>query len=135
MREKSTATQREKILNEWYRSFLKAEIPKLIELWQDKIGVKVSSRGVKNMKTRWGTCNTRAKRIWLNLQLAKKPLSCLEYIIVHELTHLLEKNHNEVFVAYMDKFIPTWRMQKDLLNSHILDYMEGAILPKATNLP
>jgi len=125
VREKSTVEQRETALNKWYRNLLKEEVPKLIETWQETMGVKAESWGIKNMKTRWGTCNTTDKRIWINLQLAKKPLPCLEYVVVHELTHLLEKSHNEVFVTYMDKFMPEWRMRKNELNTYILDYMNG----------
>ena len=125
VREKSTVAQREKALNEWYRNLLKAAVPTLIETWQDKVDVKIESWAVKNMKTRWGSCNIVAKRIWVNLQLVKKPLPCLEYVIVHELTHLLEKSHNEVFVAYMDQFMPEWRMRKNTLNEYILDYVDG----------
>lgn len=72
--------------------------------------------GIKKMRTRWGTCNLRAKRIWLNLELAKKPPECLEYVVVHELVHLLERKHNAVFVAYMDKHLPNWRHLKGELN-------------------
>jgi predicted metal-dependent hydrolase len=68
------------------------------------------------MRTRWGTCNTRAKRIWLNLELAKKPTECLEYIIIHELVHLLERSHNKIFTKYMNEFIPKWKFYKDELN-------------------
>jgi len=77
------------------------------------------------MKTRWETCNVKDKRIWLNLQLAKKHHECLEYVVVHELVHLLEKNHNKIFTGYMDEFLPNWRTTKDELNALILDYMEG----------
>lgn len=69
------------------------------------------------MRTKWGTCNTEAKRIWLNLELAKKPLECIEFIIVHELVHLLERSHNEVFVGYMNQFMPKWRFYREELNS------------------
>lgn len=69
------------------------------------------------MKTKWGACNIEAKRIWLNLELAKKPLICLEYIIVHELVHLLQRNHNDKIIAYMDKLMPKWRLHRDELNS------------------
>ena len=69
------------------------------------------------MKTRWGTCNIEARSIWINLELAKKPLPCLEYVIVHELTHLLERHHNDNFVALMDQYLPHWRQHRDLLNS------------------
>ncbi|MBJ6923154.1 M48 metallopeptidase family protein, partial [Vibrio cholerae] len=83
---------------------------------EDKIGVKAADWGIKKMKTKWGSCNTQAKRIWLNLELAKKPPECLEYILVHELVHLLERNHNERFKGYMDKLLPDWRERRDLLN-------------------
>lgn len=117
VRAKSTAEQREKVLNEWYRAQLKAELPALIKKWENIIGVKANFTGVKNMRTRWGSCNVRDKRVWVNLQLAKKPLPCLEYIVVHELVHLLEKNHSQVFYSYMDYFLPDWRAVKAELNS------------------
>lgn len=113
----STSEQRERCLNEWYRIQLKERIPLLIAKWENMIGVQVQDWGVKNMKTRWGTCNTSAKRIWLNLQLAKKKPECLEYVVVHEMTHLLERNHNQRFYGFMDKFLPEWRSIKDELNS------------------
>lgn len=109
---------------DWYRRNIKKEIPQLLEKWQKIIGVTASDWGVKNMKTRWGTCNIEDKRIWLNLQLVKKPFECLEYVMVHELVHLLEKNHNKIFISYMDEFLPNWRKIKEELNSLILDYME-----------
>jgi predicted metal-dependent hydrolase len=124
VREASTTDQRENILNAWYREHIKREIPPLLEKWQKIIGVAIADWGVKNMKTRWGTCNVKDRRMWLNLQLAKKHPQCLEYVVVHELVHLLEKNHNKAFVAYMDKFLPDWRTTKDELNGLILDYME-----------
>ncbi|WP_238918381.1 SprT family zinc-dependent metalloprotease [Clostridium sp. YIM B02555] len=124
VRQASTTEQRENVLNDWYRKNIKEEIPQLLEKWQKIIGVTVSDWGVKNMKTRWGTCNIEDKRIWLNLQLVKKPFECLEYVMVHELVHLLEKNHNKIFISYMDEFLPNWRKIKEELNSLILDYME-----------
>lgn len=125
VRENSSQLQREKVMNEWYRNELKERIPSLIAKWEPIIGVKINSWGVKNMKTRWGTCNTKDKRIWINLQLAKKPVNCLEYVVVHELVHLLEKNHTQAFVDYMDKFLPDWRLTKDELNNFIMDrYLE-----------
>jgi hypothetical protein len=124
-RETSTQEQREKIMNEWYRGELKAKMPSLIAKWEEIIGVKVNDFGVKNMRTKWGTCNIRAKRVWMNLQLAKKPFACLEYIVVHELVHLLEKNHTPAFIEYMDKFMPGWRVTRDQLNDFIMDkYIE-----------
>jgi predicted metal-dependent hydrolase len=76
------------------------------------------------MTTRWGTCNTKTGKIWFNLQLAKKSQECLEYVILHELVHLVEKSHNERFVSLMDKYMPMWREVKATLNGQILDYME-----------
>lgn len=121
VREKSAKEQRQKVMREWYRCELKALIPPLIEKWEPLIGVKVESWGVKLMKTRWGSCNITARRIWLNLELAKKNPACLEYIIVHEMVHLLERLHNERFVAYMDKFLPNWRSTRVELNGLVFD--------------
>ncbi len=121
VRENSNKEQRQKVMREWYRSELKAMIPPLIEKWEPIIGVKVESWGVKLMKTRWGSCNTTAKRIWLNLELAKKNPAYLEYIVVHEMVHLLERLHNERFVAYMDKYLPNWQSTKAALNGLVFD--------------
>lgn len=104
------------VLSSYYRDALKARIAELLPVWEDKIGVKAADWGIKKMKTKWGSCNIQAKRIWLNLELAKKPPECLEYILVHELVHLLERNHNERFKGYMDKLLPDWRERRDLLN-------------------
>jgi predicted metal-dependent hydrolase len=112
----SNTAQRERVLQEWYRRQLKAAIPPLIARWEPVIGVHVAEWRVKRMKTRWGTCNEQARRIWLNLELVKKPPQCLEYIIVHEMAHLLERHHDERFVAYMDEFMPQWRLFRDELN-------------------
>ena len=103
-------------LTEWYRQQIKAIIPGLIQKWEPIIGVKVGSWGVKKMKTKWGACNTTDSRIWLNLELAKKPVECLEYIIVHEIVHLLERHHNDRFKGFMDKFMPKWKLHRDVLN-------------------
>lgn len=107
---------RKKVLQRWYREQLKALVPSLLEKWQQTLGVQVAHWGVKKMKTKWGGCNVEARRIWLNLELAKKPVQCLEYIIVHELVHLLERHHNGRFTAYMDKFMPQWCLWRDTLN-------------------
>lgn len=117
-----TQEQRENVMTNWYRKNLKEQIPALIEKWQKIIGVEVAQWEVKKMKTKWGTCNREAKRIWLNLELAKKPELCLEYIIVHEMVHFLERNHTERFVAYMDKFMPQWSSIKDELNRSMLKH-------------
>ena len=120
----STKQQREKVMKEWYRRELKNDLPALIAKWQVIIGVTVADWGVKSMRTNWGSCNIKAKRIWLNLELAKKPIHSLEYVIVHEMVHLLEKYHNDRFKAYMDKFMPQWRLYNDELNRAPLNYYE-----------
>jgi len=107
---------KEAVLSEWYRNRLKETVPALIAKWEKEMGVMVEEYGIKRMRTKWGTCNANASRIWLNLELAKKPIQCLEYIIVHEMVHLLERSHNEIFVAYMNRFLPRWRFVKDELN-------------------
>lgn len=104
------------VLNDFYRHELKQQVAKLLPEWQARTGVPPTFWGIKKMKTFWGTCNTTTKRIWLNLELVKKPPECLEYILVHELVHLLERHHNEHFRLYMDRFIPNWRERRDLLN-------------------
>jgi len=108
--------KKERVLTGWYRRELKALIPPLIEKWEPIIGVHVSDWGVKKMKTKWGSCNAKAGRIWINLELAKKRPHCLEYIIVHEMVHLLERHHNENFRDLMDRFLPQWQMYRDELN-------------------
>lgn len=112
----TTIAERKKLLNDWYRNALKSEIPEIIKKWEKIINVSVEDWGVKQMKTKWGTCNIEAKRIWLNLELAKKPTICLEYIIVHEMIHLLERHHNAHFIMYLDKFMPKWKLNKEELN-------------------
>lgn len=112
----TTTENKARVLNAFYRDALKTRIEELLSTWQRKIGVSTEDWGVKKMKTKWGSCNTQAKRLWLNLELAKKPPECLEYILVHELVHLLERKHNERFKAHMDKLLPDWRERRDLLN-------------------
>jgi predicted metal-dependent hydrolase len=118
----STVEQRERVMTKWYRQRLKESIPTLIVKWQAIIGVEVSGWEVKQMKTKWGTCRREVKRIRLNLELAKKPLHCLEYIVVHELIHLLECHHNERFIALLDRFMPLWRLYQTELNQQVLSY-------------
>lgn len=113
--------KREAIFNEWLRAQMKEVIPKLIAKWEPEMGVKVNEFGVKRMKTRWGTCNTRDKRIWLNLELAKRRPEFLEYVVVHEMVHLLERLHNDRFYAYMTRFYPKWpSLRKELKGDHPL---------------
>ncbi|HWQ18172.1 MAG TPA: SprT family zinc-dependent metalloprotease [Methanotrichaceae archaeon] len=110
------AAKRERVMIAWYRTELKSRVPDLIEKWQPVVGVQVADWGIKRMKTKWGSCNISARRIWLNLELAKNPIHCIEYVIVHETVHLLERHHNERFTALMDAFMPQWRHYRDELN-------------------
>ncbi len=109
--------KRKEILNKWYRAQLKETVPKYIAKWEPIIGVSVLDFDIRKMKTKWGTCDIESQRIRLNLELARKPLSCLEYIVVHEMTHLLERNHNTRFITLMDKFLPNWKELREELNS------------------
>jgi len=112
----ATRENREATLHRWYRQLLRDEIPKLIAKWQPLLQANVADWGIKKMKTRWGTCNKAARRIWLNLELAKKSPSCLEYVFVHEMVHLLERRHNDRFREYMDRLMPLWRSYREELN-------------------
>ena len=109
VRKESTVKQREKFVNEWYRSLLKTEVEKYLPKWETITGLYCDSWQSKYMTTKWGTCNTSTRKIWLNLQLAKKTIECLEYVILHELTHLYEPSHNARFKAYLDSQMPEWR--------------------------
>lgn len=114
----ATATEkRHEIMNEWYRGELKKQIPLIIEKWEKILNVSVTEWQVKQMKTKWGSCNIVEKRIWMNLELAKKPERCLEYIIMHEMVHLLERHHNDRFLFYMETYLPNWKQLKDELNN------------------
>jgi predicted metal-dependent hydrolase len=116
----STDTSKEKrlkLLDEWYREQIKRRLPALLNKWQAIVGVEPNHCGIRKMKTKWGSCNTSEKRIWLNLELAKKPPECLEYILVHELVHLLERHHNRRFKAFMDEYMPKWSLHRNTLNS------------------
>lgn len=103
-------------LDRWYRRELKAAVPALLSKWQPVVGVEAGKIIVRRMKTKWGTCVAHSRTIWLNPELAKKNPRCLEYIVVHELTHLHERSHNERFVALMDQYLPDWRARRDELN-------------------
>lgn len=109
-------------LSEWYRAQLKARIPELLSKWLEKTGLAVAAWGVKKMRTKWGSCNTGNRRVWINLELAKKAPECLEYILVHELMHLHERRHNERFRALMDKHMPQWKTMRDLLKREPLGH-------------
>ena len=124
VRKESMAKQRDAFVNEWYRSLLKEKIEMYLPKWKNITGLHCDSWQTKYMTTRWGTCNTNTRKIWLNLQLAKKPIECLEYVILHELAHLKVRNHNKDFVAIMDQYMPYWREIRKKLNDQILDYLD-----------
>ncbi|STY30766.1 zinc metalloprotease [Legionella wadsworthii] len=105
----SDPCQIQSIFERWCKQQMQKLLPQLIRHWESIVGVKVVEWGIKKMKTRWGSCNTKASRIWLNLNLMKKPPICLEYVLVHELIHLLEPSHNQRFYRLMDQFMPQWR--------------------------
>ncbi len=116
VRPDTSTAKRHEIITEWYREELKKLIPTIIAKWESILPVKVNDWQVKQMKTKWGSCNIAQKRIWINLELAKKPEQCLEYIIVHEMVHLLERHHNEKFRYYMDSYLPNWNQLRTELN-------------------
>jgi predicted metal-dependent hydrolase len=106
-----------RIIERWYRKELSKKIEEVLPRWEKVVGVSPDSWGIRKMKTQWGSFSGKNSKIWINLELAKKPQECLDYLIVHELVHLLEPSHNDHFTALMDQFMPTWRIKRDLLNS------------------
>jgi len=114
-RKTSTVDQRKKFVHEWYRELLIAEITRLLPKWEEKTNLKVSSWHTKYMTTRWGTCKSKQRKIWFNLQLAAKPTECLEYIILHELMHFIERGHNKTFYSLLGKYMPSWKKVRALL--------------------
>ena len=121
----SDRAAREAVLMGWYRQRLRELVPPLLAKWQPLMGVEAAEWRIKRMTTRWGTCNIAARRIWLNLELAKASPECLEYVVVHELVHLLERHHNARFTAHMDRFLPRWRQCRDDLNRGPLPGVTG----------
>lgn len=121
MKDNSTVEQRERFVREEFRKVLVEQLNRLIPKWEETTGLYCDEFKTKYMLTRWGTCNSKAKRIWINLQMVEKPLECLEYIILHELVHLKVSNHGKEFTAMMDKYMPEWKDRKNLLNGQILD--------------
>ena len=105
--------QRDSHLSKWYREQLKSVLPNMIEKWSKQLGVEVNEWAIKKMKTRWGSCNPRAKRVWIGLELAKHSVHCIEYVVVHELAHLLEPSHNERFKKIMTEAIPKWKLLRE----------------------
>ena len=122
--EGANAEAKEQALTEWYRAELKRAVESVLPKCEEKTGLKADEFRIKNMRTRWGTCNIDKRRIWLNLQLVKKPPECLEYVIIHELVHLLEKKHTNRFYALVEEYCPNWKDAKKLLEAMPLDYIE-----------
>lgn len=120
VRKGTDVRSRRKLLDRWYRERLRAEAQAVLARWCAIVGATPTTWGIKRMKTRWGTCNTDARRVWINLELAKKPAECLEYILVHELVHLLERRHGPRFAAHMDNLMPDWRLRRAKLNGEPL---------------
>jgi predicted metal-dependent hydrolase len=112
----STLQKRHEVVEEWHRDLIREALPELIAKWEWILGVKVKGCTVRKMKTRWGSCTPRTGCIRINTDLAKKPAECLEYIVIHEMAHLLEPTHNKRFVALMDQFVPKWKLYKAELN-------------------
>lgn len=127
VRKESSPKQRESFVNEWYRNLLKQEVAKYLPKWEKTTGLYCSSWQSKYMTTKWGTCNPTSKKIWLNLQLAKKPIECLEYVILHELAHLTVHNHGPEFTVILDQYMPYWREHKRRLNDSTLDYLPSQL--------
>ncbi len=116
--------ERQQVLQRWYRARLREIVPPLLAKWEAILGVHVAGWGIKKMKTKWGACTVETQRIWLNLELAKKPAQCLEYLVVHELLHLVERHHNDRLVSLMDGYLPSWRNLRDILNAAPLGHAE-----------
>lgn len=120
----STAERREKILTEWYRNELKKIVAARIEKWETDLGVTVKAFGVRKMKTRWGSCNPKTGRILINLEMIKKPEQCIDYIVLHEMAHLIEKRHNDRFREILTHHMPRWQTYRDELNEAPLGHDE-----------
>lgn len=113
----TSADRRQAALQDWYRQQLREQIPSLLAKWEPRVGLTVIEVRIKRMKTLWGSCTPEAGRIWLNLELAKKPPACTEYILVHEMIHLLERRHDDRFLRLMDELMPKWRTYREELNA------------------
>jgi predicted metal-dependent hydrolase len=124
MRGEYSAKKRAQVLLSWYRERLRELVPPLMAKWEAILDIRAAAFGIRKMKTKWGTCTVTARRIWLNLELAKKPGKCLEYIVVHELVHLIERHHNESFIALLDRYLPHWRHHRKILNEAPLGHAD-----------
>ena len=115
--EQTSVEQRLKALDDFYRAEIKRELDRLVPIWEAKMKVKASFVGIKKMKTKWGSCNITRQRIWLSLHLAKTPVACLEYVLVHEFVHFFERYHNARFHGLVESYLPNWRDLERQLNT------------------
>lgn len=122
----TSSEKRRQLLDGWYREQLRHAIPALVSRWESKLDVSVPRWTIRHMKTKWGSCNRESRHLWFNVELAKKHPDCLEYIVVHEMTHYFERNHGEVFARLMDSYLPDWRARRDVLNDSPLAEEEWA---------
>jgi predicted metal-dependent hydrolase len=112
----TSRAKRQAIMHEWHKSLLHGAVPALIRKWEPKLGVGVAGYFLQRMKTKWGSCNHRARHIRLNTELVKKPKDLLEYVVVHEMLHLIAPTHSEQFLTLMTKYYPSWREAREELN-------------------
>lgn len=111
--------KKETFIKEWYRSILKSTIPDILKKWQDATGMRCSEWQTKQMRTKWGSCNTETKKIWLSVRLAQKSPWCIELVVLHELAHTVVPNHGPEFKAILNKYMPDWKERNKILNSNI----------------
>ena len=124
IRPNTSREKREQIMRDWLRDRMREKLDKLIPKWESNIGVSASYYGIRKMRTKWGSCNSGEKRIWLNLELAKKSPQCLEYVLVHEIIHLIEPKHSNRFFELLDEYMPTWRIHRDTLDEPPLVHVD-----------
>jgi predicted metal-dependent hydrolase len=124
LKPKTSFKQKQNLFENFYRYEFEQILPKYIKKWQKKIGVEINETKIRKMRTKWGTCNNKDKRIWLNLELVKKPLHCIDYVIAHEFVHLIERTHTEKFLKILGKVYPKWEITKEELNQGMLGYFE-----------
>ena len=132
--EGTDADHRRALLDRWYRAQLRRAVPDVLSRWESKVGVTVPKWTIRRMKTKWGSCNRETGHIWFNVELAKKHPDCLEYLAVHEMTHLLERGHGERFSKLMDKHLPDWKARRDRLNQAPLGHEQWVSQRGATGL-
>lgn len=123
LKKNTTNDQKINFVTNWYRNELRKELKKLLEVWQTRTRLIPESWQIKDMKTKWGSCTKNKGKLWFNLQLAKKPIDCIEYVVLHELIHLKAEKHNNEFKNLMQQYMPNWQERKSTLNNFILDYI------------